>query len=654
MRSNQADLNPETYAAFLLRRLFRHCADVPGHTKAVVETEHPTDGDVWAWTDDNAKVAELLSHPALWRQLPGETADILRFLRGMCDGPFIFRRIGAPRLEQVSGDAKAGSFQHAMMHVGTELPTGCVMLGIRFHDGRTARNLFLTGNYVSFRHRDQLITLDVEDAITEATTSLEDGVLVASHAGDLHFSAGGDRLRLGRITYTYRVAAGSMLVRVEAALELDPKIAVADVTLTIGHDNLSHGENNVHYGRVGVLGPDGAARWHIADQPGAAVVPAEAAAYYSFGQEEMHGFALAIHTRPHDPDRLRELRVVQNDAGRLHWVVAAYDFPGPQRGARLSVAEDKLLTAGGFHTEAVAYERLMREAAAAPADAWPRDLSISYDYGVEINAFAKGFAVLAAGEAEAPSGLAAELKALADRYLDTYRTHFVDGFWRGENTVFSRQIAFVIMAAATLLRATGEARYREDLAALVKVLLQFEQPLPNPVAGPESGFLMGLRSSRDIHVDCHSASLLALAHAAPWLPDARIVAAIDRGLNAYALVTGSIEWLGTARKVDTLGIRWVDDAGKDRVSHAFWNFHAGLTLRLFRALCHSPDPRLQALHAAHAERLAVFEPLLRRQVALGTREHPDGLEIRTSWLSSETNSETQPWVVLGLLGHPWD
>jgi hypothetical protein len=77
-------------------------------------------------------------------------------------------------------------------------------------------------------------------------------------------------------------------------------------------------------------------------------------------------------------------------------------------------------------------------------------------------------------------------------------------------------------------------------------------------------------------------------------------------------------------------------------------------LRLFRALRDSPDPRLQALHARHAERLAVLEPLLRRQVALSTREHPDGLEIRSSWLSSETNSETQPWVVLGLLGHPWD
>lgn len=650
--TSQDGIDPTPYAAFLLRRLFRPCgADSRGAVQAAVETEYPTDGDVWAWADDNAKILELLSHPALWRQYPTETAELLRFLTGLCDGPFIFRRIAAPRLDRAAGDDRAGTWLHAMMHVVTDLPAGCVMLGLRFHDGRTARNLLLTGNYVSFRHRGRHITLDVEEAISDSASQLQDGCLVAQHAGDLHFRTEGGRLRLGRITYTYRVAARSMLVRVEAALELDPAIEVTDVTLSIGHDNLSHGENNVHYGRIALLGADGATQLHRAAAAETLVLPAEGARYYGFGQEEMHGFALGIHSRPRDPERLRELRVVQHGAGRLHWVVAAYDFPGRHPGgARLAVAEDKLLTAGGFPAEAAAYERLMREAAAAPPEAWPRDLSISYDYGVEINAFAKGFAVLAAGEAAAPPGLAAELKALADRYLDTYRAQFVDGFWRGENTVFSRQIAFVIMAAATLLRATGEVRYRADLAALVAVLLQFEQPL-----GPgEGGFLMGLRSSRDIHVDCHSAALLALAHAAPFLPEMDLAAVIERGLGAYALVTGTIEWLGETRKVDTLGIRWTDDAGAPRLSHAFWNFHGGLTLRLFRALRESPEAGLRALHARHAERLAVLEPLLLRQIDLATRDHADGREIRSSWLSSETNSETQPWVLLGLLGHPWD
>lgn len=641
------------YAAFLLRRLFKPCGPYAARSvQAVAETEQPIDGDVWVWADDNAKVLELLFRPSLWRRFPDETGEILRFLRSMCDGPFIFRRIGAPRLERLTGDDSTGSWIHSLMHIRTDLLNGSVMLGVRFHDGRTAQNVFLAGNYMQFRHRGLQLTLDVEDAITKVSSRLGNGQLVVSHAGDLHFDSQGGLQHLGRVTYTYQIKQHSMLVQVEVALEINPEVEVEDVVLTIGHDNLSHGENNVHYSRIGLLSPEGATTWHNAGEAGAMILPAMGSTYYSLAQEEMHGFALCIHTRPHDPAKLQELRIVQQQPNRLHWVVAAYHFPGQHRGIRLAAAEDKLLTAGGFPTEAPAYARLMQEAAEAAPDAWPRDLSISYDYGVEINAFAKGYAVLAAGEVDGPPGLADELKELTDRYLDAYQARFVSGFWEGENAVFSRQIAFVIMAAATMLRATGDERYRSHLAALVEVLLQFEVALPDAQAGSESGFLMGLRSSRDIHVDCHSAALLALTCAAPWLPDPRIEMAIDRGLNAYALVTGSIEWAGGVKKVDTLGLHWIDDAGKARVSHAFWNFHVGLTLRLLHALQYSPDARMRALYVRHAERIAVIEPLLRRQIALSRRYHEDGIEIRTSWLSAETNSETQPWVVMGLLKDP--
>jgi hypothetical protein len=55
--------DPQPYAAFLLQRLYRACGTQPaGPVRTAVETQWPTDGDVWAWTDDNAKILELLSH----------------------------------------------------------------------------------------------------------------------------------------------------------------------------------------------------------------------------------------------------------------------------------------------------------------------------------------------------------------------------------------------------------------------------------------------------------------------------------------------------------------------------------------------------------------------------------------------------------------
>jgi hypothetical protein len=645
------------YVAFLIERLYRRCGatqDAAG-LRAFVETEWPTDGDAWAWTDDNAKIFEMLSQPDLWRAFPEQTEAALQFLEVMCEGPFIFRRIGQPRLERVRDDgAGRGLWIHSLMHVEADLPAGMLMLGIRFHDGRTARNLHLVGNYVSFRFGGELITIDVEESVTSVALEETADELIAKYACELRFFQGHLERRLGSLTYVYSVSAHSMVFGATATLDLDPEIEVEDVILTMGHDNLSHGANNVHYSRIGLLDSHGRSRFPAAAAAEMQAIPAAGVRYYSFAQDEMHGFALGIHSLPRPGAPLKELRVVRNPDGKLHWVVAAYEFAGRHRGARLTIGEDKLITAGGFYDELSPYHDLLTRVLHSGREEWPRDFSISYDYGVEINAFAKGYAAEAGAGGGAHSQLATRLRNLVDRFLAVYETQFVAQFRNGRNAVFSRQLAFVILAAATMLRATGEQIYRRQLAALVDIMLQFECPGAETAAGPEGGFLMGVHSSRDLHVDCHSAALLGLVRAAPLVDDPRISAAIDRGLNAYSLVSNVHEWLGQHNKIDTLGLRWTDGDGQPRVSDAFWNYHVGLTLRLLRALSETDYPPLVALRQKYGTRMETFEHLLLLQIDRSIRPREEGLEIRTSWLSSETNSETQPWVVLGLVGHPYD
>jgi hypothetical protein len=50
----------------------------------------------------------------------------------------------------------------------------------------------------------------------------------------------------------------------------------------------------------------------------------------------------------------------------------------------------------------------------------------------------------------------------------------------------------------------------------------------------------------------------------------------------------------------------------------------------------------------------LFEMVMHRQIERSINERGDAIEIRTSIDAAETNSETQPWVMLGLLGHPLD
>ena len=166
------------------------------------------------------------------------------------------------------------------------------------------------------------------------------------------------------------------------------------------------------------------------------------------------------------------------------------------------------------------------------------DFSISYDYGVTINAFAKCFAVCASGGVVPQTAtLRDELRSLFNLYLEYYFDLYVNEHARQPNTIFSRELAFVILAVVTMYRVTGADDYRRQLARLCDVLLDFEVRFEDVAGDSASGFLMRLDSPRAAYVDCHSAALLALTQASRYIGDPRLPAAIDRGLAGYFLET---------------------------------------------------------------------------------------------------------------------
>ena len=134
---------------------------------AIAETAQPISGDSWFWTDDNAKVLEFLSRPELWQRFPHETNEILRFVRAMCHGPLIFRRVSPPRLEPTEKKGALSGHRHSLMDVKYDLSRGEVFAGLRFHDERNRDNLLMTGNYVEFTYHRRRFKLQVEPAISD-------------------------------------------------------------------------------------------------------------------------------------------------------------------------------------------------------------------------------------------------------------------------------------------------------------------------------------------------------------------------------------------------------------------------------------------------------------------------------------------------------
>jgi hypothetical protein len=646
-------VDPVAAAEFIIRRLYRPLSFGADHYMAVAETEYPFAGDNWFWTDDSAKIVEFLTRPEIHQHYPEQIGEVVRFLQMMCRGPLIFRRASTPRLLLTGQNGTEASYDHSLMHLRCDLAHGAVMAGIRFHDNRTADNLLLQTNCVAFTYWGRKYTVPVEATIDDVDTVLDGHNLQLRYSADLHFRPWRKDRRIGRISYVYSIDARSMVINVEVALEVDPNTDIADVVLTVGHDNLSHGANNVHYNRVFIKEPDREAVSFTADKRGRRFLPAAGAEYYSIAQTEIAGFALAVHSAPREPHLLAEIELMTRRPGRAHLVRASYRFAGACRGRRLVVREDKILTAGGFYGRVEEYSRLLRDAIANRSEQETAiDFSISYDYGAELNAFAQYF-VRILDQAPTPAAAKQSAKALFDSYLETYCALFVEAHYLKENTIHSRQLAFVILGLVAMYQATGGTNYRQRLAQLCDVLLEFEKRFDNVAGAPVSGFMMGVRSQRIVFVDCHSAALLALTEAMRQIPDRRFAAAIDRGLGCYCIDTTRIDWHDGPHKVDVVSIAWVDDNGIRHWNSGFWNFHAGLMLRLFVALRNTTDPALQEVVARHRERIGLFEMIIRWHIAHSLTWHDDAVEIRSSILSTETNSETQPWAMLGLLGRGW-
>lgn len=626
-------------AKFLLRRLYRPIAG-PGlpQFSAVAETADAGE-DEWFWTDDNAKVLELLCLPGALDKFRSERTEIFRFVRSMCRGLFIFRRIAAPRLDRIGRSADTVSYHHALMRLEHDQKGGIVTVAISFHDGRKAAHVSFGGNYVEFSYRSRRFTVPIDHQDSEISAYQDRDFLVLKQRATLHFTPYMSKKTLGQITYTYAINSCSMAVSATATLDVNPDLAIGDVILTIGHLNLRDGDfRNIVTDNSAPLFAADAARQLRRDALGAS--------YYVIRQHQIAGGdATALHSIPREPHRVYGIEASRGPAGRLHRVLARYSFGGMQRGARLVADEYKLLTAGGFYDRVADYAGFTREAGqAASVGGVPHDFSISYDYGAIINSFAKLFT------ASADDKQKGELRSLVDYTIDSYIAAYVERRSDQPNAIYSRELSFVVVAVATMYRATGDRDYLCILKRLCDILLGFEFRVEPAVDSPVYGYLMRMDSSRVAFLDCHSAALLALTEAGRWLDDPRLAVCVDRGLAGYSLES----YRSDAEIIDTVAMSAVDEQGVRHCDTGFWNFKIGLTLRFFAALRRSDDPALRSVALRHRDRMELLELVMRRQLERSLAVTADGVAFRSSPLSPETNSETQPWVMLGLVAPACD
>lgn len=636
--------------AFIKVHLVKQAGFVPGDTApALSETAVRFNDTSWFWTDDNAKAAELFAEPGIYDRDPALADAAIDFVLRMSEGAVIQRRGGPAELRVLETDPARFRVETAFFIIEGDLTLGVVRHSLRFNDGRTVTAAQHTGHTVSFKHEGRAMTLDVESAITGTDVVVGERAVVLSHTSTLVrpgklFRRPGPML--GTLTYTYTVSADRYGVAIEVTLVPAPGIVLEDVVLSTACDQLS-GIPGVQYHALAVRhgSTDTVSRKVARSSARLHVGPAD---YTAIGQEGASpGFSYAIHCLLEDGAKLSSIEARGQRNGQLHWVLNLYRLGTAADGQPVTVREQRMLTGGGYYDALAHYQDVMARAVGGGHS----DPSMTYDIGAELNAVAVHLLFARTGQYAAPPPTARldELAVWYDRHVQRYFDFIRPDSPDAADRVFTRGIAFVAMSLDCMLRATGDVRYRSMLATAVRLILS-----------------LGRRTSRGSDtwdmtfgdtwgggtpfLDCHTSCLLALARALPH-GDAQgaIGRALHEGVLGIRLYTGSVD-LGRGHLETYDGLAVVDTP--ERGHHAdtsFWNFKTGLALRALHAVDRATQAGLLSADWRQKQRIRLRLELAHDLLDTSVTWHGEMLEVRTSWWSGETNSETQPWVALGLV-----
>ena len=615
---------------------------------AIAETAVRFNDSSWFWTDDNAKTAELLCLPHIRDQNPALAEAALDFVLRLSRGTVIQRRGAAPEISVVADDPKAFHVRNAFVNIEGDLSRGVLRPSARFNDGRGIDVAHHTGNYIEFKHAGRRYRQDIEDGITAyalvpggRSVAMRHTTTLKSRPGWL---PGRAEITVGTVTYEYTLFDDRSTLELLLTVAPAPGVVLEDVIATTAIDQagqsqefrtLCVGQSGTYVredtlGRRSRIGHTGAADYVALIQHG-----------------NSPGFSYGMHCLLRTGDRVQRVVTTCKAENITHWMVIRYALG--RLDAAVTLSEARLMTAGGYYDDPGHYKDVMASGAEDGIDP-----SMTYDIGAELNAVAVCYLFGTAGrytvDPPSPARLA-ELKLWYDRHLDRYFEFLRVGEPNEGGRTFIRGLGFTALSLDCMLRATGDQSYktRMDTACTLLLRLFDRQEVGNDTS---EGSFIDSWTGRVPFLDVHAAGMLALSRcAAHGDPGSQYQAAVADGVRGVRLVTLTVspgpgsrvycDQLGVSSRVpETTPVHW--DTG-------YWNFKMGLLLRALHAVQRADASGALPLDEAVRDRTGFLIGLARRIIGQSTRDHGDTLEVLTSHRSGETNSETQPWVSLGLV-----
>ena len=614
------------YAPFIIKGLYHD--PVTGTSLAgLSETEKPINGDNWYWTDDNAKSLEALTLAPIFADYAAQAGRLAQFIMDNSPPPFVFRRRTDERLEIRSDKPDDFQVVTGLMNFHGNLRRGEIRQGYRFHDDRNEDAILYTADSVRFSVRGKAYTTDVKQTIVSADVRRDLRVATLRYKSELR----ADGSVIGAVTYSYRVEIDKPYMTAAIAVSANPGVTLTDVEATTSFDQLDS-LSNVRYSKF----------FGFPSAPGPAVMAGDTTTphvlregpvrWWSLIQNSNLGNSYAVSTLPASPDKLRSIVSTEEHGGTFRHVCSTYHLDRVSSDQPAILLERKVLLAGGLFNDMQAYDGVF-----AKLDAYPGlDLSISYDIGAELNGVAAAYLAdkrrLASNPSLAPVVFKPETRKWIDAILEGYLSNFVVRVSGKYPYIFSRGLAFNILAVDTMYSATRDAHYLAVLRRLADVLSSFQVKRGSSA----NTFIC---NGNDSFLDCHTAGMIALARAAVATGNQRYAEAVHRALHAYRIDP----------EADTghdVYIR-IRPGNLDRDSY-YWIYKAGLLLRSLESVEVLSEHRLLKLGRSEWSLLQDLQSRALHYIARTVHARGELDELFTCHRSSETNSETQAWALLGL------
>jgi SAM-dependent methyltransferase len=650
----------------------------PSQTKpviAIAETAERFNDTSWFWVDDTGKTAELFAVPKVRDAHPALADAMVDYVVRLSPDGIIHRRAAVPELKLVSSDPERFQAFNGFFKLTGDLTKGVICPSIRYNDDRARLVGQYCGNLIRFGYKGRQHAVNIKSSIKKWAVDEHADRIVFSHSSEIRA-----RPLIGKTTRVCDVTCKYTLWRARPTLEMSvtvtaaPGVTLEDVQLSTALDQLSS-EGGFQTAIVGQGDEFQSHTARIKERVTLRSGPADYLCLYEAGC--IPGFAHGLHIHFKDGSKLKEIIAGGNflkdiarrpsrwvssklkdvSGGKLKgilaegpsaainydWVYARYGLGDLRGGETASIVEDRLLTGGGYYNKPQIYRQLMIAAKTGTGEVDP---SVSYDVGAELNAVAVTllFAKLGLYRISPPSAeRLASLKAWFDRHLNTYLEVVRPGEAGEQIRVFVRGLSFMILSLDCMARAYPDGGYQAKLQTCVQIMLRLEEPVRG---GMEESFFGPPFGPPEL--DCQVSALLALARAAFWGdPDRRISAAMRRALRAISPACAYSDPGGqNAFFYDSLLFR--KEVGATTLDTGFWSFKCGLALRAFNAVLQMQRLGFLFLDQDTLNHLEVLNAIARLALKPSMQWEAGKLEALTSQKSTETNSETQPWVALGL------